>query len=61
MVWILIYAGLFALILGLASIAASPTAGWLLIVGGVIGAAAGCVLIWIRSRLGQPGKQKGSS
>lgn len=52
LIWILIYGGLFVLILGLASMSASPVVAWsFVVVGGCI-AAAGVVLIWVRSRLG---------
>jgi hypothetical protein len=51
LVWILIYGGLFALVLGLATLAGEPAFGWSLIVGGAFVAAAGVALIWVRSRL----------
>jgi hypothetical protein len=51
LVWILIYIGLFAVVLGVATLSRSAPAAWALIaVGGVLGAA-GIVLIWVRSRL----------
>lgn len=50
-VWVLIYGGLLAVGLGLAmqrqGVAA---AGWVLVVGGAVAAAAGVLLIWLRSR-----------
>ena len=51
-IWVLIFGGLFAVVLGVASRPVAPTTGWSLIaVGGGI-AAVGIVLIWVRSRLG---------
>lgn len=55
LVWILIYGGLFAFILGLATLSREPTAAWSLIVLGGCVAAVGVVLIWVRSRLDQAG------
>ena len=52
LIWILIYGGLFAVVLGYASRASAPTTGWtLMVVGGSL-SAVGVVLIWVRSRLG---------
>jgi vacuolar-type H+-ATPase subunit I/STV1 len=53
LVWILIYGGLLALVLGLATRAAKPVFGWSMIAGGALIAAVGVVLIWVRSRLRQ--------
>ncbi|MGE0498801.1 MAG: hypothetical protein AB7I35_00330 [Ramlibacter sp.] len=50
-VWICIYAGLLMLVLGLAARESSPVAAMLLMVTGALLAAAGVVLIWVRSRL----------
>ena len=58
LIWILIYGGLFALILGIATARAGDGApGWSLMVGGSVVAGAGVVLIAVRSRLkpGPPG------
>jgi hypothetical protein len=50
-IWILIYGGLLALVLGLASLSANAAAAWsLMSIGGAV-AAAGVILIWVRSRL----------
>ena len=51
-IWVLIFGGLFAVALGVASRAVAPAAGWSLIVVGGCVCAAGVVLIWVRSRLG---------
>lgn len=51
LVWVLIYGGLIALGLGLAmQQQGAGVAGHVLVVGGGIVAAAGVVLIWVRSR-----------
>jgi hypothetical protein len=55
LVWILIYGGLFALILGLGTLSQEPVTAWSLIVLGGCAALAGVVLIWVRSRLDQAG------
>jgi undecaprenyl pyrophosphate phosphatase UppP len=49
--WILLYGGLFAVVLGLAALKESAAAAWSLIVVGAAMAIAGIVLIWVRSRL----------
>jgi hypothetical protein len=55
LIWILVYVGLFAVVLGLATLSRSAAAAWSLItVGGVL-AAGGVVLLWVRSRLNAPG------
>ncbi len=51
LVWILIYGGLLALVVGLATRAAEPVFGWSMIAAGALVAAVGVVLIWLRSRL----------
>ena len=50
-IWILIYGGLFMIILGIATGRAQEGLGWLLAVPGVVLAATGAVLIYVRSRL----------
>jgi hypothetical protein len=50
-IWILIYGGLFALILGIATARTDAGLGWSLAVPGGAAAAAGAVLIYVRSRL----------
>ena len=62
-IWVLIYGGLFIFILGIASHGEHLIAGWSRgVVGGVI-AAAGVVLIWVRSRLREepPGSAQSDS
>jgi hypothetical protein len=55
LIWILIYVGLFAVVLGLATLSRSAAAAWSLITVGGMLAAGGCVLIWVRSRLNSSG------
>jgi VIT1/CCC1 family predicted Fe2+/Mn2+ transporter len=50
-IWILIYGGLFLLILGIATGRADETIGWIMAVPGVVVAIVGVVLIYVRSRL----------
>ena len=54
LVWTLIFGGLFMVILGIASHDEAAIAGWSLSVLGGIAAAAGVVLIFVRSRLQEP-------
>jgi hypothetical protein len=49
--WVLIYGGLLALSLGWFARPNDGPLGELLLTGGAIAAAAGVVLIWVRSRL----------
>jgi F0F1-type ATP synthase assembly protein I len=50
--WVLIYGGLLVLCLGLFVDRMGSTLGWTLQVAGALGALAGVVLIWLRSRRG---------
>jgi glucan phosphoethanolaminetransferase (alkaline phosphatase superfamily) len=49
--WILIYGGLFILILGIATGRREASLGWAMAVPGAVLAAVGIVLIYVRSRL----------
>ncbi|HET6829120.1 MAG TPA: hypothetical protein VFH35_10590 [Ramlibacter sp.] len=51
LVWTLIYGGLLTLVVGIASGDTHRIAGWSLGVLGGAAAAAGFILIWVRSRL----------
>ena len=51
LIWILIYAGLFMLVLGIATHGEHLIAGWSFGVVGTVVALTGVVLIWVRSRL----------
>ena len=55
LIWILVYVGLFALVLGVATLSRSATAAWSLITMGSVLAAGGVVLLWVRSRLDEAG------
>jgi F0F1-type ATP synthase assembly protein I len=48
--WLLLYSGMLVGALGLFVLRDAPTAGWVLMVVGVLDAAAGVLLIWLRSR-----------
>jgi hypothetical protein len=50
-IWILIYAGLLTLVLGLSVQRLDEPLGWTLVTGGGIVAALGFLLIYVRSRL----------
>jgi VIT1/CCC1 family predicted Fe2+/Mn2+ transporter len=50
-IWVLIYGGLFLLILGIATGRANGALGWSMATSGVLLAAAGVVLIYVRSKL----------
>ena len=52
LIWVLIFGGMFAIVLGIASRPAAAATGWIMIVVGVSACAVGVVLIWVRSRLG---------
>ena len=56
--WILVYGGLFALVLGIASHDETAVGGWSLSVLGIAAAVAGVVLIVLRARLSQPPDSK---
>ena len=51
-VWVLVYGGLFALILGIFTKGQAPRTGWSLVVAGGIAAVVGFILIPVRARLG---------
>ena len=63
-IWTLIFGGLFTLVLGIASHDETAIGGWSLSVLGTLAAAAGIVLIYVRSRLREtpePGAQSDPS
>jgi hypothetical protein len=51
LIWILIYAGLLTLVLGLSAARIDQAVGWSLVLAGGIVAAVGFFLIWVRSRM----------
>jgi len=50
-IWVLIYGGLFMIILGIATGHADESLGWSLAIPGAAFSALGAVLIYVRSRL----------
>ncbi|MDM0111046.1 hypothetical protein QTI66_02745 [Variovorax sp. J22R133] len=56
--WTLIYGGLFALVLGIATARNDTMLGWIIGVPGVVIATVGAVLIYVRSRLDPPKDKK---
>ena len=50
-IWILIYGGLFLIVLGIATGRTEPATGWAMAVPGGIATAVGFVLIYVRSRM----------
>ena len=57
LVWLLIYSGMLIAALGLFLRASEPIAGLVLIVAGLVDAAAGVLLIWLRSRMTTDSKE----
>ncbi len=55
-IWVLIYGGLFGVILGLALGRDGAAFGWGIVAGGAVAALAGAVLVWVRSRMSDPAK-----
>jgi cbb3-type cytochrome oxidase subunit 1 len=53
-IWVLIYGGLFGVVLGIATGRENAALGWALAVPGVLLATVGVVLIYVRSRLKDP-------
>lgn len=51
LVWVLIYGGLLVLSAGLFVQRAHDPLGWTMVIGGGAAAAAGVVLIWVRSKM----------
>ena len=57
LVWLLIYSGMLIAALGLFLRASEPIAGLVLIAAGLVDAAAGVLLIWLRSRMTTDSKE----
>lgn len=51
LVWILTYAGLLTLVLGVATLRQGSAIGWLLVLAGGMVAAIGVALVWVRARM----------
>ena len=54
LIWTLIYGGLIAVAIGVATQRGDAAAGWVLVSGGVIVSVVGAVLIYVRSRMKEP-------
>ena len=54
LIWVLIYAGLFGFVLGLAIVAYNATLGWSFMAGGGTATALGVGLIFLRSKMKEP-------
>jgi uncharacterized membrane protein YczE len=54
-IWVLIFGGLLAIVLGIASRPVAPATAWSLMAVGALACAVGVALIWVRSRLGPDG------
>jgi len=50
-IWILIYAGLFVFVIGLATARNDTALGWTIAVPGIVVTTVGIVLIYVRSRM----------
>ena len=51
LIWMLVYGGLFTVVIGLATRPNDAVTGWSLIVVGAVVAVAGAVLVYVRSRM----------
>ena len=51
LIWALIFGGLIVVGVGIALERSGQTYGWMFLVGGATAIAAGCVLLWVRSRM----------
>ena len=58
LIWTLIYAGLLTLVLGLYVQRSDDPLGWSMVLVGASMTALGCVLIYIRSRIGTAGDER---
>ena len=54
LVWVLIFGGLFAIGVGVGLERQGEWYHWAFIGGGAVAVVAGCVLIWVRSRMSEP-------
>jgi hypothetical protein len=57
LIWLLIYLGLFGVVIGVVIRHAAPIGGHVLIASGLLAAAAGFVLIYVRSRMDEEKKE----
>jgi hypothetical protein len=61
LIWVLIYGGLLLVCLGVFVQRRADGLGWMLIVIGAVVAVAGAGLVWVRSRMPDPGQQNQSA
>ena len=54
LIWVLIFGGLFVLGMGVALERSGESYGWNFIAAGIAAIVAGCVLVWVRSRMPEP-------
>ena len=54
LIWVLIYGGLFLVGVGVALERSGESYGWTFIGAGLVAVAAGCALVWVRSRMPGP-------
>jgi hypothetical protein len=57
LIWVLIYAGLLVICLGVFVKRSAEGLGWILIGLGSVVAVAGAALVWVRSRMPEPAAQ----
>ena len=54
LIWVLIFGGLFVVGIGIALDRSGASYAWNFIGAGVVAIVAGCVLVWLRSRMPEP-------
>ena len=54
LIWVLIFGGLFVVGMGIALERSGESYAWNIIGAGLVAIAAGCVLVWVRSRMPEP-------
>ena len=50
-IWVLIYAGLLCIALGFSVARSDEAVGWTVVTGGIVTAAIGALLVYVRSRM----------
>ncbi len=58
LIWVYIYGGLLAMVLGIATARTNGALGWWIGVPGAVVAAVGVLLIYVRSRMSNDGGQR---
>ena len=54
LIWALIFGGLFVVGMGVALDRSGESYSWIFLALGMAGVAAGCILVWVRSRMPEP-------